>query len=140
MSEIIGAINRLAALLAQDAVTIDQVGVLLGKVARNNSGNVIIAPHDPLFTEANIVRRLGQTPEPSSSPAHVDLTLAQPQPVASFESAFGTPREIPSEDKGVPPKLIFHLEMEGQPQSITLIASLKKGEIVAVTLRWDRRL
>ena len=136
----LAALRELASVLARDPLTVDDVIAHLGGTVTHDYGaNVVLAPRDPAFREASIVRGLDvATRQQSTAPAHVDLTPAELPTIETLAHAFGTYTEIPGEEK-VPPQVIFYLDMPGQPYTVALIAEVKHGHAVRLTLRRDRR-
>jgi len=136
----LAALQTLASLLARDPLTVDHVIEQLGTVTHDYGGNVLLAPRDPLFKEANVVREIDLTTlEPSNTPAHVTLTPVEPPSVETLAQTLGTYAQIPAKEK-IPPQVIFYLDMPGQPYTIVLIAVVKEDRAVKITLRRDIRL
>jgi hypothetical protein len=135
----LAALQALAALLARDPLTVDETVEQLGTVTHDYGVNVLLMPRDPLFKEANVVRGIDPaTHRQSDTPAHVEVTPVEPPAVETLAEAFGTYRRVPGEEK-TPNKVIFYLDMPGQPCTVALIAAVKKGRAVKITLRRDRR-
>jgi hypothetical protein len=133
-------LESIAALLARDPLTVRQVVERLGTATIDYGSNVLVAPNNPLFREANVVRQLDRaTFHPIDVPDHVYLTPAEPTPVVELSHAFGTYREVPSLHED-PPELIFYLEMRGQPYAVALIARVQGEHAIEITLRRDMRL
>lgn len=133
------ALGALASFLARDPLTVAQVVAELGTVTHDYRPNVIVAPFNPLFREANVVRGIDlATRKHGDSPALVELVPAEPPAVEELEAAFGAYTPIPAEDKGVLPQAIFYLEMPEQPCMIALIAAVQGERAVAITLRRDK--
>ena len=133
------ALGVLASFLAQDPLTVDQVVAELGAVTHNYRPNVILAPFDPLFREANVVRGIDLvTRKHGERPALVELVPAEPPAVEELEAAFGAYTPIPAEDKGVLPQAIFYLTMPPAPVMIALIAAVQEERAVVITLRRDK--
>jgi hypothetical protein len=133
----LATVRALAALLAGDPLTVDEVIAQLGAVAHDYGANVVVTPRDPAFGEASVVRGLDPTTaRPSSAPAHVELTLVEPRPIEALADAFGTYREIPAEEK-TPRQAIFSLDLPDRPRQVVLIAHLRQGRVVRIVLRRD---
>lgn len=134
------ALQSLAALLASDPLTVAQVAARLGAVVTDYGSNVVVAPTDPVFAEANIARQVDRkTLDPVETPAFVILTPAAPVPLAGLTAAFGPSQEVPGPGDD-PPELIFYLPMPGQPCAVALIARVRHDAAVRLTLRRDVRL
>jgi hypothetical protein len=128
------SLRALAALLATDPLSVDDFADALGSEERSSAGDVQVAPFDPAFTEAKVVRRAG-----GEAPAHATVSLADPTSVEELSEAFGSPRLVAAEEK-VPAQALFPLDAAGLPYRITLIASVADGgEVRRVTLRRDPR-
>lgn len=138
VTTMISALQELANLLSSDPVVVDDVVAHLGTVTETYSGNVVLMPEDPVFTSGNIVHKVGGT-----IPAHVVLTLAETISLKILAETFGS-YKIPPQDRGVPPKALFSLDMPKKPYRIKLIATLTgrgdDSDVTAVTLRRDMRL
>jgi hypothetical protein len=131
------ALQALALLLAREAVTVDEVVAHLGSVTHDYGANLLIAPRDASFTEANLVRGLDPaTRHAADVPAHVEITPAEPPTIEALSRTFGTPVAVPAEER-VPPRAIFYLDLPGQPRGVALIAHVKEGRAVRLTLRRD---
>jgi hypothetical protein len=136
----LAALQALASMLARDPLTVNQVVEELGTVTHDYGANVLLTPHDPLFKEASVVRGIDLTSfEPTDTPAHVALTPVEPPTLETLIRTFGTHTRIPAEEK-IPPQVIFYLDMPSQPCTVALIARIRKGRAVTLTLRRDRRL
>lgn len=136
----IAELQALAALLARDAVTVDDVVAHLGAVTHDYGPNVLVVPRDTQFLEANVVRDLdSRTRRPANVPAHVDLTPAAAVALAALVMAFGPGKRIPAEGQ-VPAQMIFYLALPEQPYAVALIAALKGSRATRLTLRRGRRL
>lgn len=130
----IESLRSLATLLAADPLSVDDVADALGTEERSSAGDVLIAPFDPAFSEATVVRRAG-----GDVPAHATVSLAEPTSLDELVAAFGSPRTVAAEEK-VPAQALFPLDTPGTPYRITLIASLTdRGEVRRLTLRRDPR-
>lgn len=133
----LAALQALAALLARDPLTVDDLIEYLGTVMQDYGANVVLRPRESAFQEASIVRGVKAVGfGPSTVPAHVTLTPVEPPTVETLAQAFGTYTRIPAEAK-VPPQVIFYLDLPGQPRSVALIAEVKQGRAVRITLRRD---
>lgn len=136
----IPALRALASLLAADPLTVNEVSDQLGTVTHDFGANVMLAPRDPLFKEASVVRGIDPTTlKPSPTPAHVTLTPAEPPALETLTQAFGPATRVPAEEK-IPPQAIFYLEMPGQPYTVALIAEVQQRRVTRITLRRDQRL
>jgi hypothetical protein len=137
----IAALEALAALLARDPLTVDDVIAHLGPARHDYGANVVLAPRDPSFTEANVMRDLDSAARKhTATPALVTLTPAEPPAVKTLAEHFGPYHTIPAEDKGIPPQVIFYLDQPGQPRAVALIAEVRDGRAARITLRRDQRL
>ena len=136
----IAELRELAALLAGDPVTADDVVTYLGAATHDYGPNVLVAPRAPQFLEANVVRDLdSRTRRPANAPAHVELTLAAAVALATLVKAFGPGKRISAGEK-VPAQMIFYLALPEQPYAVALIVALKGGQATRLTLRRGRRL
>jgi hypothetical protein len=135
----LAALQRLISLLASDPLTVDQVVGALGAVSQDHGASVAVMPADPLFEEAIVARAIDLTTrQPSDVPALVRLTPAEPPSLESLADAFGPYREIPPEDRGQLPQAIFYLRLPEGPCLVALIAEVREGQAVSITLRRDK--
>jgi|WetSurMetagenome_2_1015567.scaffolds.fasta_scaffold125405_1 hypothetical protein len=136
----IAVLQELASLLARDSLTVDQIIAKLGTVLHDYGSNILVTTSNLLFKEANVVREINlATLEPSNAPAHVILTPAEPVSLKILARAFGEYKNVPAKEK-IPSKVIFYLEMPGQPYSVALIAEVENSRALKITLRRDVRL
>jgi hypothetical protein len=123
---VIDTLRELAAALAADGVTAEDLVTRLGGRANDLGSNVLI--EDPGLdgvTQANVVRD-------GSAPAHVTLELAQALAPDDLEAAFGEPRRAYPDHPGQPVSLLFDTDV-----AVTLIAAERGGAVRSVTLRRD---
>lgn len=136
----IAELKNIATLLASDPLTVQQVIAQLGAVTTDYGSNVLVAPNNPLFREAEVVRKVDlNTFDPLDTPANIHLTPVEPMPVAQLTGAFGAFHKYPARRKQLP-TMVFDLDVGGQPCAVALIASIKDDQVVELTLRRDIRL
>jgi hypothetical protein len=137
----LAALEALASFLAHEPLTVDEVVEHLGTVSHDYSGNVLVAPHNPLFAEANVVRAIDpETRRPGEVPAHVQLTPVEAPAVETLVEAFGDYRRVRGRGKRAKPRALFSLETPQGVCKIVLIAELEKERAVRITLRRDPEL
>ena len=135
----LAALQRLISLLATDPLTVSQVVDALGPVGQDHGASVAVAPADPAFEEVIVARAIDLTTrQPFDVPALVRLVPAEPPALEALAEAFGTYREIPPEDRGQPPQAIFYLRPSEGPCLVALIAEVREGQAVSITLRRDK--
>ena len=132
-------LQELAALLARDPLTINDVIEHIGSVTHDYESNVLLSPNDSHFSEAHVVRQIDlKTFEPVDTPSHVILILAEPPEVEILVQAFGEYDRFEAEEY-VPPQLYFYPDMTGQPYSVALIADIEGDRVIEITIRRDNR-
>lgn len=138
----IDLLRELGTLMARDRLTVDELVARLGRVAEDYGSNLLIETHNPLLGAADLVREVDQrTLAPSTSPAHLELTPAEPPTLGVLEAAFGPALEIPAEDKGQLPQAIFERPIAaGRAYETVLIAAVDDGRVLSLILRRDPRL
>jgi hypothetical protein len=135
----LAALQEMVSLLASDPLTVQQVAAKLGVVAEDLGASLAVAPADPLFEEVIVARGIDlATRLPSDEPAFVRLVPADPPSLETLAAAFGSYREIPPEDRGQLPQAIFYLQPPEGPCLVALIAEVREGQAVSITLRRDR--
>jgi hypothetical protein len=135
----LAALQELVSLLASDPLTVQQVAEKLGTVAEDLVASLAVAPADPSFKEVIVARAIDLTTrQPSDVPALVRLVPAEPPSVEALAEAFGPYREIPPQDLDRLPQAIFYLQLPEGPCLIALIAEVREGQAVSITLRRDK--
>ena len=121
----IAAVRELAALLAADDITTDEILTWLGGATEDLDSNVLVdGPGVDGVTSANVVRD-------GAAPAHVTLELAEPLAPSELDAAFGESRRAYPDHAGLPVDLLYDLGR------VTLIAAEDAGEVRRLTLRRD---
>src|SRR5205814_7400780 len=121
---VIEALRDLAAALAADGVTADDVLARLGGQPQDMGPNVIVErPALDGVTQANVVRD-------GEAPAHVTLELAVPLAVDHLQAAFGEPRRVYPDHRGQPVDLLFEAAA-----GVKLIGAESADGLRRVTLR-----
>lgn len=134
----LAALQKLISLLVSDPLTADKVALQLGTVVEDLGASLAVTPANPLFRDAIVARGIDLTTrEPSNVPALVRLTLVDPPPLETLGTVFGSYREVPPEDRGQLPKVIFYIQPPEGPCLIALIAEVRDGRAVTITLRRD---
>ena len=135
----VAALRAVASLLAGEPLTVDQVIDHLGAVTRDYGGNVLLAPREPGFRQASVVRAVDpSTGSPTPTPAYVALTPLAPPPLTALTDAFGPFRRVPATGS-IPERAMFALPTPGSPSAVTLIAEVEQGRATRITLRRDPR-
>ena len=67
------------------------------------------------------------------------MTPAEPPTVKALADAFGPYKKLPPMKK-LEKKIIFYLDLTGQPYTVALMASIKDDLVEEITLRRDQRL
>ena len=133
----IATLRELAATLAAEDVTVDELVAALGGEPVDLIGNVVVdEPALDGVSRANVVR--GLTGE---APAHVTLELLTPVAEGALTAAFGRPAEVTPERTGAPNRFLYDLELPDGPFTIALLASVDDGGGARrITLRRDASL
>ena len=135
----LAALQELVSLLASDPLSVDQVVAALGTIQEDLGASVAVTPASPLFREVIVARAIDlATRQPSDAPALIRLTPADRPTLEALAEAFGRYREIPPEDRGQLPQAIFYLQLPEGPCLIALIAEVREGQAVTLTLRRDK--
>ena len=141
----IDIIQNLIKLLSSDPLTSPQVAECLGKVLGEDKKHapLSVKPHDKAFREVKIMRK------PNGTPTSVTLSLAEAQTVtlADLRAAFGDYNTMPRMNWQMPPRVMFQVDIPGQPYTCAIFADLQMGQepadssvVTTITVRRDIRL
>lgn len=132
-------VRELVSLLASDPLTVKDVAATLGTIARDDGGTVEVAPADPSLQEVTVARGIDiATRTRSDEPGFVWMVPTEALTLSSLAEAFGSYREIPREERDRLPQAIFYIKQTAAPCLVTLIADVRDGEAVSLTLRRDK--
>jgi hypothetical protein len=125
-ADAIATIRALCDTLSSADVSVEGVAASLGEIVEDQGGKlgVIVRPSDPQFAEATIVRA-----QDSGAPAHVRLSLADPQGLSTsaLVEAFGSYTMSPKKRPGPARNIVFYDERPGRPITCAIIAELSPG-------------
>jgi hypothetical protein len=141
----IDTIQNLIKLLSSDPLTSPQVAESLGKVIGEDKKHapLPVQPRDSAFRDIKIMRK------PNGTPTSVTLSLSEPHrtTLADLRATFGDYNPMPRMNWQSPQRVMFQVDIPGQPYTCAIFADVQMGQepadssvVTAITVRRDMRL